>query len=131
MVFLISMIMERKIRSGMEFMQQALKKNIKFVPNHDCAICGYTVGYRIYGTKVTYDSGCGCSFGCNERLSSWDEISRFYNNQTSEDVIREMDKFWGFDDPNYEYVFSEKSNLKFTFNDKTLHEKEFVEICIS
>lgn len=89
--------MEKKVRSNMDFMQQAKKKNIKFVVNHECAICGHPVGWRIYDDVVTYDSGCDCSCMSNERRSSWEEIADFYNMQTSERVISEMDKFWGFD----------------------------------
>jgi hypothetical protein len=91
------------LRKPEEFHKQAKKLNIKEWRIHNCSICGYPCGYIIKGDDVYYDSGCDCT-GCHGfRVSSWEEIAKFYNRNQPEnnpkikkDWLKEIDKFWGF-----------------------------------
>lgn len=55
------------------------------------------MGYLIKGDEVGYDTGCDCVNYSNVNVSSFEEIAKFYNNQKNEDYIKEMDRFWGFE----------------------------------
>lgn len=86
------------MRTVEEFKKQAKLKNITKVWVHDCSICKYPCGYIINNdATVTYDSGCDCVSYHGYRPSSFDEVASFYNIQTDEKVIQEMDEFWGFE----------------------------------
>lgn len=82
-----------------DFKKQAKEKDIKRWNIHDCSMCGYQCGYIIRDNGVFYDSGCGCSHG-PLRESSFEEIAEHYNMQSNKKVIKEMDKFWGFNKGN-------------------------------
>lgn len=52
---------------------------IKFIPHHECAICGEQVGWYLFGRwplpsyEVAFDPSCGC--GCEEAFpSDWEEV---------------------------------------------------------
>lgn len=65
----------------------------------DCSICGYPLSYVFSPDyeEVGFDSGCDCSFrGSNINQVSWNQVANYYNMQTDENIIKEMNKFWGF-----------------------------------
>ncbi|KKL54891.1 hypothetical protein LCGC14_2260870 [marine sediment metagenome] len=84
------------MRKAEDFKKQAKKKKITRWGIHNCSGCGYACGYLINGDKVKYDSGCDCTTYNQIRESNWQSIADQYNMQTNKDVIKEMDKFWGF-----------------------------------
>ena len=88
------------MRKPEEFRNQAIKLNINYWEHHRCAICGEPVGYYFFrypNYEVVFDSGCGCSLGTNPRPSSWEDVAKFYNMQTNENIIKKMDEFWKWD----------------------------------
>lgn len=49
------------------FKSLILKKNIRFMPHHSCAICNHTVGYYFDITPnnevlATFDNSCDCGY---------------------------------------------------------------------
>ena len=59
--------------------------DVRFVENHKCSLCEVPVGWEIHDAEkddVSYKSACGCSYEPN-RSSSFEEIARFYNIQSS------------------------------------------------
>lgn len=84
---------------GEDFRNQAEKLGITKWPSHNCSFCTYGVGFIFTPISVYYDNGCNCSsYGPSPyRESSWDEVAERYNMQDNENTIKEMDKFWGFD----------------------------------
>ena len=51
-------------------------KNIRFIPHHDCALCGRLVGYVISFddyNEVYFDPSCNC--GCSRGFNTtWDDV---------------------------------------------------------
>lgn len=102
------------MKTGQDFRDVAREKNVTRWNIHGCSICGYQCGYVIQGDDVGYDSGCNCSWG-GIRPSSWGAVAEHYNlNAGSSDakerfeknprfgeVIREMNAFWGFENPDF------------------------------
>ena len=88
------------IKKDLDFKLAAIKKNHKKWVIYDCSICSYPCGYIFddHFERVRYDSGCYCTN--NRRLieRDWSSVSRHYNMQTSEEVIKKMNAFWGFMD---------------------------------
>lgn len=66
-----------------------------------CSICHYPLNYQFCDNheRVAFDSGCDCTRSTNINECSWDRLADFYNMQTNESVIKEMNEFWGFDEP--------------------------------
>lgn len=85
-------------KTAEQFKQQVAKKNILKWPVHDCSMCGYECGYlfNYEGYEVVYDNGCYCTGITRNSQRSWEDVLEHYNLQTHPDVIKEMDKFWGF-----------------------------------
>ena len=85
-------------RTGKEFRAAAVKHGIHEWKSHDCAICGYIVGW-LFGEEhelVIFDHGCDCTGRRSHSTKTWEDVANNYNIQTNEKVIAEMDKFWGF-----------------------------------
>jgi hypothetical protein len=85
-------------RTGAEFRVAAAQRGITSWPIHNCSICGYPCGYRFDRRGgVWYDGGCHCVGESRVQDSSWNAVAEHYNRQTSPDVVRRYDEFWGFD----------------------------------
>lgn len=78
-----------------EFKKQAKLKEITFWKSHNCGICDVEVGTEIENGEASYRSACGCAWSPNHSYG-WNYVAERYNRQTNEDVITEMNKFWGF-----------------------------------
>lgn len=65
---------------------------------HRCSMCNYPCGYVFDETYecVGYDSGCYCTNRNAITFCSWDALAKYYNLQTNEKYIEEMNVFWGF-----------------------------------
>lgn len=79
-----------------DFERQIKAKNITHWPIHNCGFCGYRCGYVFEGSRVGYDSGCDCVTYSSITERSLDDVVSHYNLQTSEEVIKKMNEFWGF-----------------------------------
>lgn len=86
-------------KSEEDFKKAVKEKNIKKWLFRSCSICGVDIGYYFKGNKVFFDGNCNCV-----RYSSssyydvgYKSVVGYYNSQDNEDVIKEMDAFWGFD----------------------------------
>ncbi len=98
------------MKTAADFEKAAAERNIHFVPNHDCSICGETVGWGIHDGVVLYNSSCGCARS-QPRRSSFEDIADFYNRNAGADdalermakypafkkYVEETNEFWGFD----------------------------------
>jgi len=89
-------------RSPDEFKQAAIKHNIDFWKIHNCSMCDYPCGYIFSDDheRVGYDAGCDCTGRYIIQPRDWGDLSKSYNMQKSEPVIKKMNEFWGFDDRN-------------------------------
>ena len=67
---------------------------------HRCSMCNYPCGYVFSPNHewVAYDSGCDCTGRENINECSWDKLAEIYNMQSNENVIKEMNNFWGFNE---------------------------------
>ena len=63
------------------FKAKILESKQTFFPHHNCAICGYGVGYVVRDGVVYFDPGCGCSkyvyHPDNISPVSWEELRIF------------------------------------------------------
>lgn len=100
-----------------DFKNRAIKKGIKKWIIHYCSICGYPCGFHFSpdGETVLYNNGCYCTREYNEIASSWVEVADHYNNNAGSpdaeervkknplfgNVIKEMNDFWGFENPDF------------------------------
>lgn len=103
--------MKFKKRSVGDFKRQAKKRRITIWTVHNCSMCMYPCGFIFVGDQVKYDSGCDCNGHSTAiRPCSWQEVAEHYNNQIdwasnpnnqvkagTEQVIYEMNKYWGFE----------------------------------
>lgn len=85
------------MKSPEEFKIQADKLNIENWPTRACSICGYPMEYVFIGGNVFYDSGCDCTSRMCLEPRTWHDIAYRYNSQQDAEVIKEFDRFWGFD----------------------------------
>jgi hypothetical protein len=85
-------------RTGEEFKQAAIKHNISHWDSHECSICGYMTAWIFDNNHelVEFDHGCNCTGGRTYSSRIWNDVANNYNIQSNEQVINEMDKFWGF-----------------------------------
>lgn len=97
-----------------DFKKAARDQGVKRWNVHNCSICGYKCGYVINGDNVYYDSGCDCVMGGLEPRD-WEDIANSYNlNAGADDAeerskeyplfagcVREDNKLWGFDNPEW------------------------------
>lgn len=65
-----------------EVRESILRNKITDIPVHECGLCGYPCGYRIYGDKVFYDNGCDCVWG-GETERTFNDIAHLINMQTT------------------------------------------------
>ena len=84
------------MKTAEDFKRQAAKKGITFWESHKCSFCGVPVGTEIKNGEASYRSACGCAWSPNHS-HGWEHVAERYNMQTNENVIREMDTFWGFE----------------------------------
>lgn len=93
--------METLVKPTEYFKQKAKEKNITRWNIHDCGMCGYKCGYVIRGEDISYDNGCGCSWG-GERPADWNDLADQYNRNLPEnnpgaegkEWLKEMIEFW-------------------------------------
>ncbi len=86
-------------RTAEEFKQAAIKLGISKWDSHECVMCGYMVGY-VFGENhelVEFDHGCNCTGRYVRTPHTWDHVANYYNIQSHQEVIADMDKFWGFE----------------------------------
>lgn len=86
-------------KTGEDFKKAAKISNPFSWHIHDCSICGYPCGYVFsLDLVVAYDSRCYCTKFSDMpmELRSWDDVANYYNMQTNQSYIAEMNKFWGF-----------------------------------
>ncbi len=84
-------------RTPEEFKEQARLLNITFWENHKCSICNTPVGYEFKNGESSYNSNCSCvNYTSPNHSHGWQEVANSYNLQSHPDVIKKMDKFWGF-----------------------------------
>ncbi len=88
------------MKTGDDFRKAAEEKNISKWNIHDCSICGYLCGFVFSGDHqhVAYDSGCDCTGREHYQHRIWESVAQHYNLQSHPEVIKEMNKFWGFKD---------------------------------
>lgn len=86
------------MKTGEDFKKQALKHNISYWIMRNCSICDYPLKYVFENGEVYFDSSCNCTNFYNLQLRSWENVANYYNMQTDENVIKEMDSFWKFDE---------------------------------
>lgn len=89
-------------RTAEEFRRQAITKGISRWVVRNCSFCRYPCGYLFLigdaHSEVGYDSGCKCStYPSPLQERTWDDVAEHYNIQSSRDVLKEYDEFWGFD----------------------------------
>lgn len=76
------------------------KAGLTWVNHHDCGCCGVMVGYVIDGDRISFRSGCGCSWS-PDRPASWNEAADFINTQRREgkwgDVAAKVAKEFAID----------------------------------
>jgi hypothetical protein len=91
--------MAERIKSPEDFKEAAKANGISKVDSHNCSICGYTVGYQFSPNyeEVKFDHGCDCTGRYIKSPRTWQYVADDYNRQSSEKVIAEMNKFWGFE----------------------------------
>jgi len=87
--------MERTIK---DFQMAIERKNITFWLNHRCGGCEYPCGYYFKRGFIEYDHGCDCTGSCNTSQRIWKDIKEQYDMQTNEDIIKEYDEFFGFNE---------------------------------
>lgn len=110
-------------KTEQDFINKIISKKITRWDIHNCSICGYTCGYIFENSKVYYDNGCFCISCQNIREASFSEILNHYNQQTNQQYINEMNKFWGFENkfiPNQNQYFMgcwSHGNLNIIAND--------------
>jgi hypothetical protein len=92
------------IKTVEELRDQATKINLRFYPVHECSMCGYPCGYKIFGNEVLLDTGCYCVTYNNTEPSSWDQLAATYNmNQPennpkiSKEFLQELNRVWKFE----------------------------------
>lgn len=65
--------------TGEEIKELCIKKQVTFIPHHDCAICGEYTGWYLFGRwppyEVAYSSSCGCGWGSDARPDTWQRIA--------------------------------------------------------
>ena len=65
--------------TGEEIKQACIKKQVTFIPHHDCAICGEYTGWYLLGRwppyEVAYCPNCGCSCGSYAHPDTWESIA--------------------------------------------------------
>ncbi len=85
-------------RTPEEFKEAAKRIKPRRWHMHDCSICGYQCGYIFEDNPelVFYDSGCKCVMYRTVRPSSWESVANHYNIQDNDEVIKDMNNFWGF-----------------------------------
>lgn len=72
-----------------EEVKKIIQENeVSFVPNHDCSLCGVTVGYHINDIEqelIWFRSACGCGVGGEGgHWSSFSDIADWYNMQDND-----------------------------------------------
>jgi len=87
-------------KTRIDFQIAAFKRRLPTWNIRQCSICNYPLAYVFCNNheKLGYDSGCYCTGGENIREVSWDQLADYYNMQTNEQYIKEMNDFWGFDE---------------------------------
>lgn len=80
-----------------DFKKAAKDKNIIRWNIHDCSMCGYKCGFilDLQNDQLYYDNGCYC-FMNPPNPRNWEDLADSYNMQTSDEYIKEMNQFWGF-----------------------------------
>ena len=90
------------MRRTEEFIESAIKNNIRSWGIHNCSLCDYLCGYiffsEYHGFEVLYDNGCDCTRRYVIGPRNWENVSDLYNIQKSPEVIKQMNEFWGFKD---------------------------------
>jgi hypothetical protein len=87
------------MKEANDFLEAAMKLNIRHWPIRECSLCGYLLGYMFFyeESEVVYDNGCECVPYHNLRASSWDEVARMYNiNSDKPEIIKKYNDWWGF-----------------------------------
>lgn len=82
-----------------DFKKAAKEKNIAHWIIHNCSGCGYRCGFilDLDRDQLLYDNGCYC-YMQPPRPRNWWDLADHYNMQESEEYIKEMDLFWGFEE---------------------------------
>lgn len=67
--------------TGTEIKDLCQAKGISFIPHHECAICGESVGWYLFGCwppyEVAFSSACGCSDYSSARPDTWESIAEW------------------------------------------------------
>lgn len=74
-----------------------LKNNITAWYPYRCSICDEPYGYYFYNGIVTFDGACGCGTIFGERLSSYDEIVKLYNDNKNNKFGEEILEYFKLD----------------------------------
>lgn len=85
------------MRTAKEFEEQSKKKSITEWMVYRCSICKGPCGFVFESGKVYYDSNCSCSGMSYIQPRDWGDVAKYYNTQTAENIIADMDLFWGFE----------------------------------
>ena len=84
-------------RTAQEFAEAIKNLGVTELAIRDCSICRYPLKYLFVGNDVFYDAGCWCVMdGPRIDPRSHQDLADFYNNQTSQSVIENLDKTFGF-----------------------------------
>lgn len=88
---------EKHKRTAEEFAAAVKSLGISELVVRECSSCGYALKYLFRGDKVFYDSGCHCvDYGPDIQPRSYHEVADYYNRQTSERVIADLNSVFGF-----------------------------------
>lgn len=67
-----------------EVQEAVLAAGKTWIDHHECGICGVMVGYRIAGTRLYFDSSCGCA-DSSQQPRSWQDAADWINMQSSDE----------------------------------------------
>jgi hypothetical protein len=77
-----------------DWIREAVKaKGATYLENHDCSLCGVSVGYNFLpqdavaalGCEVTFRSACGCSWS-PDRPASYEDIADWLAMQSKDEI---------------------------------------------
>lgn len=69
-------------------------KAMGFIPHHDCAICGETVGWHPQDPDPWFDTGCGCGCGGGGHYDSWENAFKWYNREYEKESMVAVNAAW-------------------------------------
>lgn len=84
-------------RSAEDFKSAVASLGLSQITISECSMCGYSLKYFFRGDHVYFDSGCYCvNDGPRIEERSWQAVADFYNTQSSQTIIDNLNSVFGF-----------------------------------